>query len=159
MAATQSTDLRNAYLVINIYYQVFSSDNQHGRSLLTANTCKRSKNFSVPLSPSQIFLVLKMTKLIKGLPLSVSDSEERCNFVKRFIFRFRNFFVGEDPEECKEDAEGEEGVVLQRRLHRWEPDPHKEVGTPEFEKNRVMGCLRVNFTNILQAAFVPIFCP
>jgi len=88
----------------------------------------------------------------------VSDSEERCNFVKRFIFRFRNFFVGEDPEECKEDAEGEEGVVLQSRLHRGEPDPHKEVGTPEFEKkNWVMGCLRVNFTNILQAAFASIF--
>ena len=64
----------------------------------------------------------------------MSDSEERCDFVERFIFRFRNFFVGEDPEECKEDAEGEEGVVLQSRLHRGEADPHKEVGTPALKK-------------------------
>ena len=67
----------------------------------------------------------------------MSDSEERCDFVERFIFRFRNFFVGEDPEECKEDAEGEEGVVLQSRLHRGKADPHKEVGTPAFKKKRL----------------------
>jgi hypothetical protein len=74
-----------------------------------------------------------MTSL-KGLPLSMSDSEEGCDFVERFVFRFRNFFVREDPEECKEDAEGEEGVVLQSRLHRGEADPHKEVGTPALKR-------------------------
>ena len=61
----------------------------------------------------------------------MSDSEESRDFVESFVFRFRNFFVGEHPEEGQEDAEGEEGVVLEGGLHRREPDPDKKVGTPE----------------------------
>ena len=63
-------------------------------------------------------------------PLSVTDPEEGGDFIERFVLRFGNFFVGEDPEEGEEDAEWEEGVVFESRLHRWEPDAHEEVGTP-----------------------------
>ena len=61
----------------------------------------------------------------------MSNSEKGCDFIESFVFCFRNFFVGEDPEEGQEDAEREEGVVLEGGLHRREPDPDKEVGTPE----------------------------
>ena len=42
----------------------------------------------------------------------MSDPEERRDLVERFVLRFRNFFVREDPEESEEDTEREKGVVL-----------------------------------------------
>ena len=69
-------------------------------------------------------------------PLPVADPEERGDLVERFVLGFGNFFVGEDPEKCEEDAEWEEGVVFESGLHRWEPDAHEEVGTPAQKSSR-----------------------
>ena len=51
-------------------------------------------------------------KIVISQPLPMSDPEERRDLVERFVLRFRNFFVREDPEESEEDTEREKGVVL-----------------------------------------------
>lgn len=43
--------------------------------------------------------------------------EEVCNLFKSSILRFWHFFVRENPEERKQDAEWQEYIVVQYRLY------------------------------------------
>jgi len=72
--------------------------------------------------------------------LFVLNLEESCNLVERFVFRFRNFFVREDPKDGQEHTERKEGVVLQHSLHCWEANGNKKVGTPVDEHRNRHGC-------------------
>lgn len=61
-------------------------------------------------------------------------SEESGNFIKGFVLGLGDFAICENPEESEEHAEGEEGVVFQRRLHGGESNANKEVSAP-IDKN------------------------
>lgn len=44
--------------------------------------------------------------------LFVLDFEERCDFIESFVLGFWHFFVGEHPEDCEENTERQEGIIL-----------------------------------------------
>ena len=46
------------------------------------------------------------------LLLFVLDFEERCDFIESFVLGFWHFFVGEHPEDCEENTERQEGIIL-----------------------------------------------
>ena len=73
------------------------------------------------------------------VPLFVAYSEEGCDLVKGFVFRLGNFAICENPKKSQEHAKGEEGVVLQGRLHGGEAYAYKEVGTPVHQDGHAHG--------------------